>query len=136
MARAVGIGRELQNEKISILPKTFYAEVSPVSPGSILDQLPPWALYAAIGGLVLFLLLLLIIRKIRRRRRKNQPEATGQVEQPVMMAAAPPATGADIMDMETEKSIELRQEVRKFAETSPEIAAQIVRSWLREGDEQ
>ena len=53
-----------------------------------------------------------------------------------MMAAAPPATGADIMDMETEKSIELRQEVRKFAETSPEIAAQIVRSWLREGDEQ
>ena len=64
VARAVGIGPELQNEKISILPKTFYAEVSPVSPGSILDQLPPWALYAAVGGLVLFLLLLLIIRKI------------------------------------------------------------------------
>lgn len=137
VARAVGIGPELQNEKISILPQTFYTEPSPVSPGSILDQLPPWALYAAIGGLVLFLLLLLIIRKIRRRRRKkNQPEAAVQVEQPIVMAAAPPSAGADIMDMETEKSIELRQEVRKFAETSPEIAAQIVRNWLREGDEQ
>ena len=136
VARAVGIGPELQDEKISILPQTFYTETAPGSPGSILDQLPPWALYAAIGGLLLFLVLLLIIRKIRRRRKKNQPEGAVQAEQPIVMAAAPPPAGADIMDMETEKSIELRQEVRKFAETSPEIAAQIVRNWLREGDEQ
>lgn len=136
VARAVGIGPELQDEKISILPQTFYTETAPGSPGSILDQLPPWALYAAIGGLLLFLVLLLIIRKIRRRRKKNQPKGAIQAEQPIVMAAAPPPAGADIMDMETEKSIELRQEVRKFAETSPEIAAQIVRNWLREGDEQ
>lgn len=136
VARAVGIGPELQDEKISILPQTFYTETAPGSPGSILDQLPPWALYAAIGGLLLFLVLLLIIRKIRRRRKKNQPEGAVQAEQPIVMAAAPQPAGADIMDMETEKSIELRQEVRKFAETSPEIAAQIVRNWLREGDEQ
>ena len=136
VARAVGIGPELQDEKISILPQTFYTETAPGSPGNILDQLPPWALYAAIGGLLLFLVLLLIIRKIRRRRKKNQPEGAVQAEQPIVMAAAPQPAGADIMDMETEKSIELRQEVRKFAETSPEIAAQIVRNWLREGDEQ
>ena len=37
------------------------------------------------------------------------------------------------MEMSTEKSMELRKDVRKFAEENPEIAAQMVKSWLREG---
>lgn len=39
------------------------------------------------------------------------------------------------MDMKTEKSLELRRDVRKFAEENPEIAAQMVKNWLREGDD-
>ena len=38
------------------------------------------------------------------------------------------------MNLQTEKSMELRKDVRKFAEANPEIAAQMVKSWLREGD--
>lgn len=30
--------------------------------------------------------------------------------------------------------MELRKDVRKFAEENPEIAAQMVKAWLREGD--
>ena len=41
---------------------------------------------------------------------------------------------ANIMEMQTEKSMELRKDVRKFAEENPEIAAQMVKAWLREGD--
>ena len=41
---------------------------------------------------------------------------------------------ADIMEMNTEKSMELRRDVRRFAEDNPEIAAQMVKNWLREGD--
>ena len=48
---------------------------------------------------------------------------------------APAPEGADIMDMKTEKSLELRRDVRKFAEENPEIAAQMVKNWLREGDD-
>ncbi len=32
------------------------------------------------------------------------------------------------MDMKTEKSLELRRDVRKFAEENPEIAAQMVKT--------
>ena len=35
------------------------------------------------------------------------------------------------MEVNTEKSMELRQEVRKFAQNNPEIAAQMVRAWLK-----
>ena len=38
------------------------------------------------------------------------------------------------MEMQTERSMELRQDIRKFTEEDPEIAAQMVRNWLREGE--
>ena len=42
--------------------------------------------------------------------------------------------GADVMDIQIERNMELRKEIRKFAEENPEIAAQVVRNWLRGGD--
>ncbi len=44
--------------------------------------------------------------------------------------------GADIMDIHTEKSMELRRDVRQFAEENPEIAAQMIKNLLKGGDEQ
>ena len=37
------------------------------------------------------------------------------------------------MNLQTEKSMELRKDVRKFAEDNPEIAAQMVKSWCVRG---
>ena len=53
------------------------------------------------------------------------------------MAEISTATGAnssDIMDLHTERSMELRRDVRQFAEDNPAIAAQMIKNWLR-GDE-
>ena len=99
------------------------------------DSVPAWMLYAAIGGGVLFLLLLLVMFLIHRRRvkkrRKLEEEAAAAAtaQQPEQETQQ-----AEIMDLETEKSMELRQDVRKFAEDNPEIAAQMVKNWLREGE--
>ena len=73
----------------------------------------------------------------RRKKRKQAAQLADQMAQmmrnaPTTVQAAP--EGADIMDMDTEKSMELRKDVRKFAEENPEIAAQMVKAWLREGD--
>ena len=46
--------------------------------------------------------------------------------------AAP--AGADVMSLQTEKSMELRKDSRQFANDNPEIAAQMVRGWLRGGE--
>jgi flagellar M-ring protein FliF len=43
--------------------------------------------------------------------------------------------GADVMTIQTEKSLELRKSIRKFAEENPELAAQMIKSWLRGGEE-
>ena len=46
-----------------------------------------------------------------------------------------PAGGADVMDLEMERSMELRKDIRQFAQDNPEIAAQMIKGWLRGGDE-
>ena len=46
-----------------------------------------------------------------------------------------PIVGADIMDLHTERSMELLRQVRQFVEDNPSIAAQMIKTWLRGGDE-
>ena len=55
----------------------------------------------------------------------------GVLELAALQAAAAPSGGADIMEVNTEKSMELRKMVRQFAQNNPEIAAQMVKSWLK-----
>ena len=138
VARAAGIGTDQQNDKISILVSPFYEKsTAPITvPDNLLDG---WVLYAALGGLGLFLLLLIIILLVCRRQKKKKQmmaEASAAEAAPsAAVEAVPVSEGADIMEMKTEKSMELRKDVRKFAEENPEIAAQMVKSWLREGDD-
>lgn len=132
VGRAAGISQAEQAEKISILVAPFYEEPAPAPVVPV--ELPGWAIYAAIGGGVLFLLLLVVIllihrRRVKKRRQLAEEEALAAAQ---MVPAAAPQP--DIMEMQTEKSMELRQDVRKFAEENPEIAAQMVKNWLREGE--
>lgn len=142
VARAAGIAVNDQSDKISVLVAPFYQAPS----DSVLptpQTWPDWVLLAGLGGialLVLLLIIFLIVNRIRRRRRLKRLAAEAAAEAvavppPVAEAAPPPQEGADIMEMETEKSMELRRDVRKFAEENPEIAAQMVKNWLKEGDE-
>lgn len=137
VAKAAGISEDVQNDKISILTAPFYEEEN--KPLVDVSGIPEWVLYAAAAGLAAFVLLMLLLALLRRRRRKRLEEE-GELDsreyyEPVAAAAPPPTEGADIMNVDTEQSIEMRRKVRKFAETSPEIAAQMVRNWLKEGDE-
>lgn len=134
IGRAAGISADMQQEKIHVLIAPFFTEeintVVPVPAG-----VPMWVLLAGAGGLLVFLILLTVILLLRRKkRRKKAAELAAQLAQSMPAPAPLVPEGADIMDMETEKSMELRKDVRKFAEENPEIAAQMVKAWLREGD--
>lgn len=135
VARAAGIEREIADEKISVLPMAFYKETAlPLGDG---ETIPMWVIYAASAGLALFLVLLLVIVLIQRRRRKRATAEFAQDPQEMLGAEVPAAenNGADIMAMRSEKSMELRKDIRQFADENPEIAAQMVRTWLKGGEE-
>ena len=143
VARAAGISDEYADKKVSIYAAPFY--VAPVEPP--VDDWPfpveKWVVYAAAGGLLLFILLLIIIVsaiKRRRRRKKEEAEQLALLQQQAELEAmmnsekSEEEEAADVMALKSERSMELRKDIRRFADESPEIAAQIVRNLLRGGE--
>lgn len=156
VARAAGIygeideetGLEILDGRISVISYPFFREESPApTPGFFeieIAGIPMWVFVAAVGGLLLFIILLVVILLARRRRRKRQEaeEAEAQAnEVDALLAAvglggqAADGNGADVMEIQTEQSMQLRKDIRQFASENPEIAAQMVRNWLRGGDD-
>lgn len=148
VAVIANIGSEDPASRVSVVIAPFYTETPPAIgdlPG-ILSSVPDWVVFAAIGGLALFIVLLIVVILLARRSKKKRLAKQKAAEDEMMAAeaaaqaiaaaqAAIPATGgADIMEVNTEKSMELRKTVRQFAQNNPEIAAQMVRAWLK-GDE-
>ena len=160
VAKAAGIATNVQEEKIAIVAYPFFNDTSsdgygPGASGGIGGQgegLPRWILYAAIAGSVLFLILLMVLLLLGKKRKKQklleeqlQREEEERLNQQLAMEALrlqaeeearSAEEGADIMDVHTERSMELRKNVRQFVEENPSIAAQMVKNWLRGGGEE
>lgn len=135
--------QEYLASKISIMALPFYEEPEPTPPlNGLMDLLeswgiPGWVVYALIGGLVLFAVLLTVILLLRKKKRE-QEEAEMEAVDEIIAAALPPEgepEGADVMDLHTERSMELRQAIRDFVDENMEISALLIRSWLRGEDE-
>ena len=162
VARAAGIGTLLEDEKVAIQVYPFYVNpddgaVEAHEP-TLIERLnlPWWAVYAAIAGGVLFLILLIVIlilvNRAKKRRKAREAaeaaererlealalEAQAQAEaleaQKDGMEEVPPEEGADIMSINTDRTMALRKDVRQFAEENPAIAAQIIKTWLHSED--
>ena len=132
VARAAGISKTDQEDKISILITPFYQTSIPVI--ATPEGMEPWMVYAILIGVGVLFLFLLIMLLIYRHRAKKAREMEAE---PAVVAAPEPEAPAqpDILEMQTEKSMELRKDVRQFAQDNPEIAAQMVKNWLREGNQ-
>ncbi len=137
VARAAGISDDAAENRISIYSGPFQNGQSgngeSINPGG---TLPMWVIYAAAGGLLFFLLALLLILVIRKKRKKKRmaleddQQAVNEILSLVQMPEAEPA-GADVMSLKSEKSMELRRDIRKFADENPEVAAKMVRILLK-----
>lgn len=153
VARAAGItgeldpvtGEELLDGKIKVVSMNFFDPNVGGQP-DVADNgrtVPMWVLIAAGAGLLLFIILLVVILLLRRKKQKKQEEEETRRRQEAeeLMRVAGlgldgeiPETGADVMDLELEKSMELRKDIRQFASDNPEIAAQMIKIWLKGGD--
>lgn len=154
IARAAGIvgtyneetGVEYLGDKISVMAQPFYqAPVIELPSGIVLPEwFEMWMLYAAGGALFLLIVLIIIIcllirrHKKKKNKKKTDEEIARNIDEFLAAAAAaqkPSEDGADVMSLQSERSIELRQDIRKFADENPEIAAQLLRGWLRGDDD-
>ncbi len=142
---------------ISVINDRFYRPEPVPVPPTFLERLgiPEWVVLAAAAGLVLFLIILVtVILLVRRHKKKKQAEEQKAVEellaaampgqaveigedgqpivQPVLDENGNPVSGADVMELHTERSMELRQSIRDFVDENMEVAALLIKSWLKE----
>ncbi len=160
VGRAAGIDQTLQNEKIEVLNAPFYVQPAeePVLPSgiTIAGRLIPYT-YLIAAGVALILLIALIITLIlvlRRRSRKKaellqqQMEAEAeaarlkeeQAAKDALLAAERQRLSAsdyneDLLNLKNERGMELKNKIRDFTEENPEISAQLLKRWLKGGDE-
>lgn len=141
-----GIGSDDPVSRVSVLITPFAVDAAVDNgPHTLIPGVDNWVVLAALGGLLLFIVLLIVILLLRSRSKKKKLAQQKALEEEMMAAeaaeaaaiaaaaaAAPaPTGGADIMEVNTEKSMELRKTVRQFAQNNPEIAAQMVKAWLK-----
>ena len=147
--------------KVSIYSGPFYrVEPEPVDPFAwwpFGDIIPAPVVVLVLIGLVLLIILLVVIILLAKRHKKKKMAAAALAEEEAQQAALAEAeeerqaaeaalaeamgmpqtelVGADVMSLQTEKSMELRQDIRQFVEENPEVAAQLLKTWLRGGDD-
>lgn len=149
---------EYLQTRISVLSYPFPVETPPdePTPPDGFFGIPYWVFIAAGAGLLLFAIVLTVILLLRRKKRKKleaeqkaveellataMPGTTveiGEDGQPVIVPApqvdenGEPVSGANVMDLHTERSMELRQSIREFVDENMEVAALLIKSWLKE----
>ena len=148
--------QEYLSARVFVLATPFPETEEPVdptpTPPTILG-IPYWVFIAAGAGRLLFVLVLTVILLLRRKKRKKLEEEQkaveellaasmpGEVEigpdgqpivQPVLDEDGNPVAGANVMDLHTERSMELRQNIRDYVDENMEVAALLIKSWLKE----
>ena len=138
VAMAAGIGGEEGEaaRRVSVLLAPLYTEPAAPVDSLFTQEMVPYLIIAAAALLLIVIFLVILLSVRRKRKRKQQEEEQRILEEQLGMggmggitpedveavvAAAPPAGGADIMEVNTEKSMELRKTIRQFVQNNPRL---------------
>ena len=161
VATVANIGGENPEDRVSVLiapgPSVPVEVPEPVAGGFLSPDMMPYLIILAVA-LLLIIIVLVVILSIRKKKKEQEEEDQRIIEDqlseleadgllselgiiPPEMAGEegempPPTSGADIMDINTEKSMELRKALRQFVQNNPEVAAYMLKNWLRGGEDE
>lgn len=137
VAYAVGV----DPESIAVENFAFFSEGeggnAGIEEGKTLER---WIIYAIAAGLVLLIIILIIIFSILRKRKRDkenlQAAAAAEADEQARRAAFAELYGeqGDLPQITPIKDAR-QEQIKEFAETSPEIVAQMIRSWLKNDGE-
>lgn len=158
VATVANIGGENPEDRVSVIigprPSEAVEIPEPVAGGFLSPDMMPYLIILAVA-LLLIIIVLVVLLNIRKRKKEQEEEDQRLIEEQLNEMGAdglltelgivppeavdengeplPPTSGADIMDINTEKSMELRKTVRQFVQNNPEVAALMIRNWLKGG---
>ena len=143
IANAAGINDVDKATKIAIESATFFMDTTQPAETDTFS-FGRWLLIGIIAAAVLLLLLILLAFLLRRRKKKAKEQALADVQLTETLVVPSFNTvqetedekaSKELLRIQNEKSMELKDNIRKFAEDNPEISAQLIKTWLRGGED-
>ena len=140
-----GIAPEKRTDKISIVRGEFYDPDAGLGEGLTPDNQKQIYIIAA-AALAILIALIVTLLLLRRKKKKSKLSekqiskvVAPAVERLIQVMEVPNGPGMEdirdnLINIKNEKSLELRGNIREFAEDNPEISAQLLKSWLKGGD--
>ena len=144
VGNAAGIAAEDREGKISLVSAPFYkANTEEASAKANAMDTKTLLILAGIAAAVLLILIIIILIVAKRRKKKRMLE-----EQELLAAETEvmPDLYADsdedierlskeMQELRNDRGMELKKQVREFADQNPEISAQLLKSWLNGGED-
>ena len=139
IGNAAGIAAADREDKISVVIAPFYDEGKGIAdPGSIVQYVlkSKYFPFVAIALAVLLIILIVGIILIKKKAKKKAMMADElNEENSIKTEEMLQSEKQEILNMKNERSRGLRENVRDFADNNPEIAAHMIRDWLRGGED-
>ncbi len=122
-------------EKITIASAQFIAPSPIDSPEGILFNLSRTQLLIAAGGGLLLLIIIAVVMIILLKRKKRRRQESRDSFDKVFGAKGPVVEipGEIILNETREQG--LKRQIQEFSSSSPDIVAQLLRTWIKEGEE-
>ena len=145
VGNASGIAPEKRADKISVVRGEFYDPDAGLGDGITPDNQKQIYIIAA-AAIAILIALIVTMLLLRRKKKKSKladkqipKEDAAAVERLIQVMEMPKGPGVEdirdnLINIKNEKSLELRGNIREFAEDNPEISAQLLKSWLKGGD--
>ncbi len=133
VGNAAGIETGERVNKITIASAPFYEEDEEGSDEKTngLDKIPvSWLIIGAIALLLLIALIVILVIRAKRRRAEEEMEEESLQEEVFVPVQE---ENEEIQELQNSRSMELKKNVREFAEENSEISAQLLKSWLNGG---
>lgn len=140
VGNAAGIDVSMQTDKITVACAPFYnsteTPTEPEDPNTQKKGISPLLIGVIAGvSLLLLLIILFVVLFVRRKNKKKagEEEAAATIITADGAVVPKPVVNEEILAMQNDKSVELRNNVRDFTEQNSEITAQMLRNWLNGG---
>ena len=136
VGNASGIAVTDRAEKIAVASVPFYEDEEVEDVSNEAEGIKESTLIALIACLAaLFIIVTVVVILLWRRSRKKRALEEQLEEEGLLqdVSEQQEEKNREILEMQNDKGLELKRNVRDFAEKNPEISAQLLKSWLNGG---
>lgn len=139
VGNASGIAAADRADKIAIASVPFYEEEEIEETSEKPKELKNSMIFIVIAALIALIILMSVVAILmwRRRHKKLTEDELEEavIEERFVDSDKEEQKNREILEMQNDRGLELKRNIRDFAEKNPEISAQLLKSWLNGGEQ-